>query len=545
MIALGRPYTPDFFGWFDDFSTTGGGFDALGALARAPDQPRPRTSRCPQRRRCRTATSTSAARARPRRRSQTGRTSSARRSRTLCSCEEDHRATGDVQVRRAASRSRSSWRRRRGRVLLAGASARRRRQRDAPTRSCSTTPSGWSRAATSGWAASRPARRPSSRSRSARASRARAVVDGGDHPAGLRRLPRGRQLHDRPQSLIGEYYVDCQPGNAEQKLPSDGKGTVPVEQTSSTIPADLVHNVMRRPYRERLRLIIAELGTGLAGRPEDLHEVLRRAHPGLRETSKVLADPRRPEPDHQELHQGLRHGRRRAREQQARRGPLGRRGRRDRRDLGHAPRAELRQSFRKLPDVPRRAGAHDGAPRRAGRRADPAARGPPAAAAPELETLPHPPRPVRRGLPARAPVARQGAQEGHGARPRGHRGDRRAAPSWRRTPSPRQAAAPVPPDDRRPQARSRGRPAREGGLARPRPTRPRSATAGGFTGLESIWNYFFWQAPGAQRLRLGRPRAAQLALGHAVLAARQRRRIRTAQHFKELLAVARPRPARA
>ena len=34
-IALGRNYTPDFIGWLDDFSTTGGGFDALGATARA------------------------------------------------------------------------------------------------------------------------------------------------------------------------------------------------------------------------------------------------------------------------------------------------------------------------------------------------------------------------------------------------------------------------------------------------------------------------------------------------------------------------------
>ena len=33
-IAFARPYTPDFFGWFDDFSTTGAGFDALGAMSR-------------------------------------------------------------------------------------------------------------------------------------------------------------------------------------------------------------------------------------------------------------------------------------------------------------------------------------------------------------------------------------------------------------------------------------------------------------------------------------------------------------------------------
>ena len=90
----------------------------------------------------------------------------------------------------------------------------------------------------------------------------------------------------RPQSLIGEYYVDCQPGKSEERLKNGG--TVPVEQTSSTIPVDLVNNIMRRPYRERFRLLVTELGTGLAGRPDDLQEVLRRAHPGLRETSRVL-----------------------------------------------------------------------------------------------------------------------------------------------------------------------------------------------------------------------------------------------------------------
>jgi phospholipid/cholesterol/gamma-HCH transport system substrate-binding protein len=34
-IGVARPYTTDFLGWLDDFSTTGGGFDALGATARA------------------------------------------------------------------------------------------------------------------------------------------------------------------------------------------------------------------------------------------------------------------------------------------------------------------------------------------------------------------------------------------------------------------------------------------------------------------------------------------------------------------------------
>ena len=34
-LSIARPYASDFLGWFDDFSTTGGGFDALGEVARA------------------------------------------------------------------------------------------------------------------------------------------------------------------------------------------------------------------------------------------------------------------------------------------------------------------------------------------------------------------------------------------------------------------------------------------------------------------------------------------------------------------------------
>jgi phospholipid/cholesterol/gamma-HCH transport system substrate-binding protein len=90
----------------------------------------------------------------------------------------------------------------------------------------------------------------------------------------------------KPQSLIGEYFVDCQPGNSKKRLQNGG--TVPVENTNSTVPADLVNDIMRRPYRERFRIILTELGATVAGRPRDIQEVLRRAHPGLRETSRVL-----------------------------------------------------------------------------------------------------------------------------------------------------------------------------------------------------------------------------------------------------------------
>src|SRR5436190_2707384 len=41
-IAFGRPYTPDFLGWFDDFSTTGS-YDALGGISRTMVQFNPTT----------------------------------------------------------------------------------------------------------------------------------------------------------------------------------------------------------------------------------------------------------------------------------------------------------------------------------------------------------------------------------------------------------------------------------------------------------------------------------------------------------------------
>jgi ABC-type transporter Mla subunit MlaD len=95
----------------------------------------------------------------------------------------------------------------------------------------------------------------------------------------------------RQQSLIGEYFIDCDLGKASKELPSGG--LIPVKQTSSTVPPDLINTVMRRPFRERFRLIISELGVGLAGRPEELNEVIRRAHPALRETTQTLAILRR------------------------------------------------------------------------------------------------------------------------------------------------------------------------------------------------------------------------------------------------------------
>ncbi len=100
----------------------------------------------------------------------------------------------------------------------------------------------------------------------------------------------------RPQSLIGEKFVECEPGSAGAEPlptldegPGEGERLLPVENTSSPVDLDLVNNIMRLPYRERFRILLSELGTGLAGRGEELNEVIHRANPALRETDRVLA----------------------------------------------------------------------------------------------------------------------------------------------------------------------------------------------------------------------------------------------------------------
>jgi ABC-type transporter Mla subunit MlaD len=99
----------------------------------------------------------------------------------------------------------------------------------------------------------------------------------------------------RPQSLIGEKYVDCDPGTASTpelpKIiagPGAGSHLLPVTHTSSPIDTDIVQNISQQPVRESLSIIINEFGTGLAARGSDLNEVIHRANPALGYTDKVL-----------------------------------------------------------------------------------------------------------------------------------------------------------------------------------------------------------------------------------------------------------------
>jgi virulence factor Mce-like protein len=90
----------------------------------------------------------------------------------------------------------------------------------------------------------------------------------------------------RPQSLIGEYFINCDPGTSSKVLRAGS--TIPVTQTSSTIPADLIQDIMRLPERDRFSILINELGAGVAGQSGDLQAALDRAVPALTETDNLL-----------------------------------------------------------------------------------------------------------------------------------------------------------------------------------------------------------------------------------------------------------------
>jgi ABC-type transporter Mla subunit MlaD len=106
----------------------------------------------------------------------------------------------------------------------------------------------------------------------------------------------------RPQSLIGEKFVDCRPtvprapGSPPapplKQIPAGDPGAgqylLPVENNSTSVDPDLINDINRLPYAQRFRLIFNELGAGLAGRGQDIEEVVKRANPALRDVDRLL-----------------------------------------------------------------------------------------------------------------------------------------------------------------------------------------------------------------------------------------------------------------
>jgi phospholipid/cholesterol/gamma-HCH transport system substrate-binding protein len=106
----------------------------------------------------------------------------------------------------------------------------------------------------------------------------------------------------RPQSLIGEKFVDCNPtlprapGSKPppplEKIPAGEPGAgqylLPLENNSTSVDPDLINNIQQLPYAQRFRLILNELGAGFAGNGKNIEEVVKRANPVLRDTDRLF-----------------------------------------------------------------------------------------------------------------------------------------------------------------------------------------------------------------------------------------------------------------
>lgn len=99
----------------------------------------------------------------------------------------------------------------------------------------------------------------------------------------------------RPEGLIAENYIDCDPGSANSPPlhSQDGQPpTVPVSHTTEPVSLLDLFNMFNLPTRERFQAIIDELGVGTSGRGRDFNNILRRANPALslaRQAISILA----------------------------------------------------------------------------------------------------------------------------------------------------------------------------------------------------------------------------------------------------------------
>ncbi len=119
---------------------------------------------------------------------------------------------------------------------------------------------------------------------------------------GFQDFRRDATCQIRPQSLIGEKFVDCRttlpraPGSEpppalkqiEDGEPGEGQYLLPLGNNGTSVDPDLINDIQSLPYAQRFRLIFNELGGALAGRGEDLEVLVKRANPVLRDVDRLF-----------------------------------------------------------------------------------------------------------------------------------------------------------------------------------------------------------------------------------------------------------------
>jgi ABC-type transporter Mla subunit MlaD len=91
-----------------------------------------------------------------------------------------------------------------------------------------------------------------------------------------------------PQSLIAEYFIDCQPHGPPIEHSDDPEHPdIPASRVEQTVQTDLAQNTFREPFKRRLQLLVNEFGTALAGNGKNLNEAIRLGAPALTRLERV------------------------------------------------------------------------------------------------------------------------------------------------------------------------------------------------------------------------------------------------------------------
>jgi ABC-type transporter Mla subunit MlaD len=92
----------------------------------------------------------------------------------------------------------------------------------------------------------------------------------------------------RPEGLIAENYVECDPGTASSPDLKGNPPTVPVQDTTEPVSLLDLFNIFNLPTRERVQVIIDEFGVGTAGEGDDFNDILLRANPALKLADQAI-----------------------------------------------------------------------------------------------------------------------------------------------------------------------------------------------------------------------------------------------------------------
>ena len=101
------------------------------------------------------------------------------------------------------------------------------------------------------------------------------------------RIGAGARALVRPVNLLGEKYVDLEPG--DQRRPQPSRARIPLARTGTPVELDQLLNTLDASTRVRLQILIHESGEALVGRGADFGATLAALPPALDQARALVS----------------------------------------------------------------------------------------------------------------------------------------------------------------------------------------------------------------------------------------------------------------